>query len=72
MLRLPLIAASLAALALPLDARAAGGIAFDRATAEPNEHVRVTSALDVPLRLHLKARLGDVSLVDVVLVVIEG
>ena len=53
MLRLPLIAASLAALALPLDARAAGGIAFDRATAEPNEHVRVTSALDVPLRLHL-------------------
>lgn len=53
MFRLPLIAASLAALALPLDALAGSGIAFDRAAAQPNERVTVTSALGEPVRLYL-------------------
>ena len=53
MFRLPVIAASLAALALPLDAHAGSVIAFDRATAQPNERVKVTSALSQPVRLYL-------------------
>ncbi|HWL32036.1 MAG TPA: hypothetical protein VNP89_00405 [Gaiellaceae bacterium] len=53
MLRLPVIAASLAALALPLDAHAGNVIAFDRATAQPNERVKITSALSRPVRLYL-------------------
>ena len=47
------IAASLLALTLPLDASGSGVIAFDRASALPNERVKVTSALDAPLRLYL-------------------
>ncbi len=53
MLRLTVIAASLAALALPLEAGATSVIGFDRASASPNERVKVTSALSVPLRLYL-------------------
>ena len=53
MLRLSVIAASLLALAPPLDASGSSVIAFDRASALPNERVKVTSSLDVPLRLYL-------------------
>lgn len=53
MLRLSVIAAALAALALPLDAPAGSVIAFDRASASPNERVKVTSALNRPVRLYL-------------------
>ena len=53
MLRRLLIATSLLTLALPMDASGASVIAFDRPTALPNERVKVTSALDVPLRLYL-------------------
>ncbi len=53
MLRLTVITASLAALALPLDAHATSVIAFDRASATPNERVKVTSALSHPVRLYL-------------------
>ena len=51
MFRLAVIAASFAALALPLEARASSVIAFDRASAEPNERVTVTSALNRAVRL---------------------
>jgi hypothetical protein len=53
MLRLPAIAVSLVALALPADATSGRVVAFDRASAQPNERVNVTSALNVPLRLYL-------------------
>jgi hypothetical protein len=53
MLRLPVIAASFAALALPLEAGASSVIAFDRASASPNERVKVTSALSETVRLYL-------------------
>ena len=53
MLRLPLIAVSLLAFALPADAQTSGILAVDRASALPNERVKVTSALDVALRLYL-------------------
>jgi hypothetical protein len=53
MLRLTVIAASVVALALPLDTYATGVIAFDRVSAAPNERVKVTSALSVSLRLYL-------------------
>ena len=53
MYRLPLIAVSLLAFALPADAHASGILAFDRESAQPNDRVKVTSALDVPLRLYL-------------------
>lgn len=53
MLRLPVIAASFAALALPLGAGATSVIAFDRASASPNDRVRVTSALSETARLYL-------------------
>jgi hypothetical protein len=53
MLRLPVIAASFAALALPLDAGATSVFAFDRASASPNERVKVMSALSETVRLYL-------------------
>ena len=54
MVRRLLIAASLlTALALPSSAFGSSVIAFDRASALPNERVKVTSALDAPLRLYL-------------------
>jgi hypothetical protein len=53
MLRLTVIAASLLALALPSDPHASSVIAFDRVSAAPNERVKVTSPLGVPLRLYL-------------------
>jgi hypothetical protein len=56
MFRLPLIAFSLLAFALPADAHASGILALDRESARPNDRVKVTSALDVPLRLYLVDR----------------
>ena len=53
MLRLTVTAISLLALALPIHATSGTVIAFDRASALPNERVKVTSALNVPLRLYL-------------------
>ena len=53
MLRLSVTAASLLVLALPLDARAGSVIVLDRAAAQPNERVTVTSALSEPARLYL-------------------
>jgi hypothetical protein len=53
MFRLPVIAASFAAFALPAEAGASSVIAFDRASASPNERVKVTSALSEPVRLYL-------------------
>ena len=53
MLRLPLIAASLVALALPLDARAGDVFAFSRASAQPNERVHVRAETPRPVRLYL-------------------
>lgn len=53
MFRLPAIAVSLVALALPAAATSSSVIAFDRASAVPNERVKVTSALSVPLWLYL-------------------
>ncbi|MGH3071093.1 MAG: hypothetical protein ACRDNB_02335 [Gaiellaceae bacterium] len=53
MLRLPLITAALMALVLPLDAQASSVIAFDRASARPNERARVVSRLSTPARLYV-------------------